>query len=262
LVSLTALLSTGPVGPSDKIGMLNRDRVIRSCNANGLLLKPDKPPTILDAVFASYWNVADLSVKIELWDTFTALGDGSLIWHYIVAADSKASGFKVYPKDLKGYVGNSNAATISNGYVYDWYAGQNQISISSFNGSSPLTVPTLKLAQPLYNSKNLNSDDEAPTKIDFRYYVIAPLFPNGWSFLGETGKYVTVSKQRVAEIFEGGNGGTTSVDVRITGAIGEQVGLSFVTPQGKVVSVNCVINAQFEALAHCDSGAHASCVCG
>lgn len=46
-----ATLSTGPVGPSDSLGHMNHDLVMRTCAADGLILKPDKPATPLDAVF-------------------------------------------------------------------------------------------------------------------------------------------------------------------------------------------------------------------
>jgi len=70
-----AALSAGPVGPSDMIGRLNKSthpsfsikllqerlnvlqyhiaRIMQTCREDGLLLKPDRPATPLDAVFSS-----------------------------------------------------------------------------------------------------------------------------------------------------------------------------------------------------------------
>lgn len=47
----TAVLTRGPVSPADKIGLANRDMIMRSCTANGRLLQPDRPATAIDAQF-------------------------------------------------------------------------------------------------------------------------------------------------------------------------------------------------------------------
>ena len=48
LQSLAATLSTGPVGPSDKMGCSDVSLIMKSCNAEGLLLKPDRPAIAID----------------------------------------------------------------------------------------------------------------------------------------------------------------------------------------------------------------------
>eukprot|EP01047_Picozoa_sp_COSAG01_P027782 COSAG01_NODE_1845_length_9070_cov_16.651806_1_plen_809_part_00 len=52
LQTLVSALLAGPVGPADAIGSLNRSRVMRSCRADGVLLKPHAPAMNLDSTFA------------------------------------------------------------------------------------------------------------------------------------------------------------------------------------------------------------------
>ena len=47
-----ALLSCGPVGPGDKAGSANKTLLMRTCRADGLLLKPGYPATPLDRVLS------------------------------------------------------------------------------------------------------------------------------------------------------------------------------------------------------------------
>ena len=59
LQSLVATLSTAPVGPSDKIGCSDVSLIMKSCNAEGLLLKPEWPARAIDdqIVMVSDFNI-------------------------------------------------------------------------------------------------------------------------------------------------------------------------------------------------------------
>ena len=48
-----ALLSTGPVGVSDRAGYTNATIVMHTCNARGDLLQPNRPATAIDRTFAT-----------------------------------------------------------------------------------------------------------------------------------------------------------------------------------------------------------------
>lgn len=69
----SAVLTRGPVSPADKIGLANRDIIMRSCTANGRLLQPDRPATAIDAQFVK------LAFKKggpsgEVWSTESTVG--------------------------------------------------------------------------------------------------------------------------------------------------------------------------------------------
>ena len=48
LQAVVATLSTGPVGPSDKIGCSDAKLIMKSVNKDGLILKPDRPARAID----------------------------------------------------------------------------------------------------------------------------------------------------------------------------------------------------------------------
>ena len=50
--TLLAVMSGGPYGPSDGAGSFNRSLIMRSCRDDGVLLRPDKPATLMDTAFA------------------------------------------------------------------------------------------------------------------------------------------------------------------------------------------------------------------
>ena len=47
-----ATLSTGPVGPSDGINFTNVERIMKCCRQDGLILKPDRPISMLDILIS------------------------------------------------------------------------------------------------------------------------------------------------------------------------------------------------------------------
>merc|ERR1719329_1402090 len=49
--ALMSLLSMAPVTFSDAVGATNRSLVMMTCREDGLLLKPDRPATAIDAQF-------------------------------------------------------------------------------------------------------------------------------------------------------------------------------------------------------------------
>ena len=53
LETLVSSLSAGPVGPADKVGLINVTRVMQTCRADGLLLKAATPAMQLDSTFVA-----------------------------------------------------------------------------------------------------------------------------------------------------------------------------------------------------------------
>ena len=51
LETYVAVLSNGPVGPSDTVGGANKDLIMATCMSDGLLLKPTRPAMSLDSTF-------------------------------------------------------------------------------------------------------------------------------------------------------------------------------------------------------------------
>ena len=73
LESVVSILTAGPVGPGDKIGYMNRDLIMRSCNAEGLLLRPSKPVTSLDQQIHAKAFGSKFGPIGEAWSTYTRI---------------------------------------------------------------------------------------------------------------------------------------------------------------------------------------------
>ena len=75
---------------------------------------------------------------------------------------------------------------------------------------------------------------------DFRLYHVAPRLANGWAYLGELSKFVPVAEARTRSLSFDAAG----VAVSLAGAAGEEVvDLTFLAPNGTVVSAECVLSA-------------------
>jgi hypothetical protein len=69
---LIATLSTGPVGPGDAINYTNVQRIMKCCRKDGLILKPDRPLTTINAL-VSDWAFYDSVSQGELYSTRTTM---------------------------------------------------------------------------------------------------------------------------------------------------------------------------------------------
>jgi len=210
LETLVAALSAGPVGPSDAVGKINKDLVMKTCTASGLLLKADQPALPLDVAFSSTFSSAAL---LQVSGTFSQFGSNS--WHYILAAELTAP-FTITAADL-GLAG-------VNSVVYDYFKLTNRTAnVMPFDDTHPLQI-----AQASYDV-NENAVDAVP----FHYFVVAPVLSSGWILLGEIDKFVTLSHQRFSSI----ESTSTGVTVTLTGMPGETVLVGFVRSGEQNVTV-------------------------
>jgi hypothetical protein len=191
LETIVSSLSAGPVGPSDAVGKENVDLIMRTCRADGLLLKPDRPATPVDA-----WFLPE-GPKGQLWSTETTLG--SHRWSYVLDADTTDT----YQLPLAS-LGQTDKAL-----VFHWMTGTTQEVDRKRSVALNPALPT-----------------GATVPVD--YVVVAPVAKSGWSFLGEAGaspKVVTVSSQR----FESVDPSLLGTNVRL--APGESVTLVWHGPK-------------------------------
>jgi hypothetical protein len=69
---LIATLSTGPVGPGDAINYTNVERIMKCCRKDGLILKPDRPLTTINALISD-WAIYNSVSQGELYSTRTTM---------------------------------------------------------------------------------------------------------------------------------------------------------------------------------------------
>ncbi|CAH1776345.1 unnamed protein product, partial [Owenia fusiformis] len=99
LNAVVSTLSTGPVGVGDMIGGTNKTLVMMSCNAEGLLLKPSKPATAIDAQIIESAYQDGEGPAGEVWFTYTSIGpdpEVTDIWRFgILLAASMTNNYDV-----------------------------------------------------------------------------------------------------------------------------------------------------------------------
>jgi len=183
LETLAAALTAGPIGPSDSIGKLNIDLIMKTCAKDGLLLKPDKPATAIDSTFLPQPGYS-FGTTIEVWDTFTQFGQNR--WHFVLAAQLTA-GYTVRASDI-GLAGVDSV-------IFEYFEFANGTrEVTPFDGAHNLQIHD-QVAM-------LSAKDAASGVVPFNYYVIAPILKSKWVLLGEVSKFITVSHQRISSLLD------------------------------------------------------------
>jgi len=217
---MVATLSTGPVGPSDKLGSENKTNIMATCTADGKILKPSVPATAIDATFAQR-AFGTGGPQGELWSAWSDLG--AYRWHSVLSA-SIDDAFTVLPNMLKGFNsrhrGPSDPPAPAAYYKYQYG--------TDFTGAAQ------------FDNLSLPANDKTTAQL----WSIAPDFPSGHALLGEHAKFVPVSPVRFQDLQASSNG----FSVEVKGRSGEQLSVRIRVPSGSVQSVACTLPASGNAV--------------
>eukprot|EP00511_Aplanochytrium_stocchinoi_P009809 CAMPEP_0204867736 /NCGR_PEP_ID=MMETSP1348-20121228/23971_1 /ASSEMBLY_ACC=CAM_ASM_000700 /TAXON_ID=215587 /ORGANISM="Aplanochytrium stocchinoi, Strain GSBS06" /LENGTH=286 /DNA_ID=CAMNT_0052020321 /DNA_START=47 /DNA_END=907 /DNA_ORIENTATION=+ len=224
LQSVVSTLSRGPVAPSDRIGFADKQLIMKSCAADGKLLRADFPAAIIDLVL---FNRAKLHQHIleqtetennrvlgEVWATSVDLGyTGRLNYKVLLSVTSAALSvtpdFLGLPDDVEYVAWESNTTS----------------DIHMLATERELIVP------------------ESESKLDFQLWYFAPVLPNKWTILGEIDtKWIPFSNDR----FTGLEVTDTKAHFFINGLEGENVSLKFLNAEKQLVHVSCQIPSSGE----------------
>ena len=216
LLAIIATYSTGPVAPSDYKELLNVDLIMKSCSKDGTLLKPDEPAVRTDTtILAEAGMDVTSDQRHQVWSTRTTLS--GYTWTYILAANSPP--FKLSLDDV--YPSNETVT----GHVA-WSLDQDSSSMLDILPFPGTPVP-------------------ASNRTHCHVYAIAPIFPNGWAFLGEANtKWTAVSGNRFSNLQMDQDGFT----MLVKGAPEEVVILWLNSPSEGAVSVNCQLSVAGQAV--------------
>ncbi|CAL1533730.1 unnamed protein product [Lymnaea stagnalis] len=166
-----ATLSTGPVGPGDGIGYVNKTLLMRCCDSQGQILQPSKPATAVDD-----------QIKIQAFPTYTG-PQGQVYTTY---------------SNISGYIfGIVLAAQLDNEYSLKpsagWTFGELATSVL-YSGTEPWTTPV-----PFSESLPLKLGREC-TDVNFCLYYTSPVIQlasgSTVTLLGEPDKWVPMSFKR------------------------------------------------------------------
>jgi hypothetical protein len=167
--ALLSALSAGPVGIGDRVGRTDRDRVLRTCRADGLLVKPDAPLAALDRCF----RVHPVLEPVPLVGA-THSDHPAGRWLYLVSLHaSNQKDPMAFRLALAELGDDAPAAPV---VAYDWRSG-------AVEKMTPRDAFELTLD---------------PLAWDYR--VLAPILPGDVAIVGDPSLYATAGDKRVAGI--------------------------------------------------------------
>ena len=200
--------------------------MMRCCNADGLVLRPDYSATEIDKYFLNAAGLDEsdnaLSDEGEVWTTTSVIGDNEYDRFYYVFSVNLKKSMMLYPSDFDHYV---NYEYGDSAVVDQWIA---------FETNSTSNYKMISESNPLKLSVS--------NKWSFEYWTLIPIYksrPSGFYLQGEMDKWISVSSQRFKEIIYKDSG---EAIVNVMGAVGETVNVAFVQiPEMKQHLISCTI---------------------
>lgn len=209
--ALISALSAGMVGIGDALGSADPLLIFRTCMKNGLLLKPDRPATPIDAMFLEHkrpYTVFTWSDRKGLgkWTYLAAFrlaledplrSDEDRLWSVLLYEGKPLQEMYYLPDVITDWdVDLARDLGVMGPIVaYDW-----------MTGIAEVVEGTLHLP-PIVGYA------------DHDYFVLVPILSNGLALIGETEKFVTLADKRFISIEPRIDG----IDVVLAGVPGEEV---------------------------------------
>ncbi len=208
--ALISILSAGMVGPGDQIGKMDRERLLRTCRSDGVLLKPDRPAAPIDAMFLPHRRPFTVATHSD---------HGTRRWWYVAA-------FHV-ARDVIPIADNIFAVASYDGqepdqhYVLPDHVDDFTLDLERDLGVEETVVVWDARRRDARVVRGATQLSELTDPYDHAELVVAPVFSSGLALLGETAKAVTVADRRFVAIEPRAAG----IDVELAGAPGEVVEL-------------------------------------
>ena len=164
--ALLSALSTGPVGLGDRVGRFDPALAMRTCRADGLLVKPHVPVAATGASMVANPGFRPSLMVAECWSDHPA---GR--WAYAVALHCNPSDDPVAGEIVLADLGES--APARDVVAWDWRAG---------------------------TATRLGPDGRLPVTLGregWTYLVLAPVLPGGLAVVGDATKFVTAGDARM-----------------------------------------------------------------
>jgi hypothetical protein len=234
LHALVSALSAGPVSPSDAPGAANVSLIMKTCRADGELLKPDAPAMPMDHfwighAFCKSGPALELSPscqdalppRSEVWATATRIGS-ALVWPLIFTSVNSTLDFSLkLPRVFHHLQGVPTLHRDGNLAPLEWQPPHRGWVM--YRPGAPLARQPPRLV----GSSDTLSFAAGKTFWDFSYAALAPVIAAAaggldWALLGECEKFIPVSRQRILGIDSNG----TSVSIALVGTARENVTLT------------------------------------
>jgi hypothetical protein len=277
LNNAVAVLSGGPYGISDKVGMTDKTTVMRACRSDGVMLRPSWPLSSLDVSFTKHngaliWSAHDehaggeyrwqtvlgvnlatnVSLSIEeLRQGHVSPATAAVAWKMQAHGDSAGQG--IWPGRTAARTGAAAAAEAGAGVG----AGR-VVTVRALDAHNPLMLEACPLPK----------DPLAAPDPGSVHWNVAPVLPGGLVLLGDMSKWAPMSTRRVAAVTVADTGTTTA---QIIGAPGEVVTIAYADHAAVVADAMALGPEQLWTAAcafpsgagakECDTGAHGGTDC-
>ena len=232
LQAAVATLTAGPFCPSDALGKADRELVMRAVAADGTLLQPGRPATLIDRAFLAAAGLHSRAAggdereppTGEVWSSDWTI---SGLHFAVVLAARLHRPLELAPADI----GIDQPALSGSALVaVDASTRRAAYSAAPFGSSSPLRLRRC-------------------AKADFQLVQVSERHPvSGWALLGEVrGKIVAVSPARFVRVGGGEQRGPErGLRVLVKGEAGEEITVAFAPPPAQqqsqsVVEVTCLL---------------------
>lgn len=203
--AIMATLSCGMVGPMDGIYLINKTRIMATCDADGYVLRPDRPVTTTDACFALG------NPTCHIGHTYSDI-DGLGRVHYVFNSDEN----KTFAPEQAYLNASSNFA------VYNWYTGEIltlAAATASFNTGYEGT--TYAIVSPIVNGMVFIGETNKYTVASSKRFPKVTPTTNGFdvSVVGVKDETVTVcaakvsSQSKICKMVNFEQAGTQSVNL-------------------------------------------------
>jgi hypothetical protein len=169
---LLQTLSAGPVGPGDALGTVNATNLLKSVRPDGVIVKPDVPLVPVDD---AYVNDALGLGQPFVSTTYTDHTNSRALYVFAYAENASILTSSFKPADF---------GIASSAYVYDFFAATGTVVNAGASFNFTTTMP---------DDTNGGS-----------YFIVVPFGPSGIAFLGDTNKFVTRGKKRIASFSDTG----------------------------------------------------------
>lgn len=248
-----SIFSAGPVTPGDGVGYSDAALIMRACTASGRLLQPSRAATIIDAQAIARLFPANGGPNGEVYATYSWVS--GWVWDHVLGA-SLAAPYEVTINDVASIRGDiplrhptpavsaaGRYKPLSTSEILAATVKSSDLGMVAYATNATtfdmgtLVVQQFDAAHPIL----LHACNET----DFQVWHVAPIFSNGWAYLGELTKFVPVAEARTVSVAVIANSDTI---VEVQGQAGEVVPLSFWN-NGTVTTVTCTIGVSGRATA-------------
>ena len=237
LQALIAILSSGPVEPGDGIGYANVTLINMTCRADGLLLKPDRPAFPTDADFVGWVFTPGYNTTVGMSSTtVTTLPNGgaqfTALMNLRVLRDCNRT----------SAVASAHTRSVQQMYADAGVELGGETAVVSYHYGDALLRAAGVHAVPLPTRVHVGLDDTVPDlsqdvpACGYVYTKVSPCIA-GLCLLGEVGKWVPFSKQRVVKLAQNEVGALVTVD----GVAGEVVRMEYMAAEGTAMVAECAI---------------------